>query len=43
MGKSHMIHAAVNNCEVENQSTIFDTLGKINGINVSLLIYIGET
>ena len=42
-GKDLMIHATVNIREAEHQSTMLETIIKINGMDISLLIDLGET
>jgi hypothetical protein len=43
MGKAHRIHAAVNNCQVEHQSTMLETTGTIADHTLSVLIDPGAT
>lgn len=38
LGKAHRIHAAVNNRQVEHQSTVLETLGNIDGMSFVILI-----
>jgi hypothetical protein len=38
LGKAQRIHAAMNNCQVEHQSTVLETLGTIADQNFSILI-----
>jgi hypothetical protein len=43
MGKAHWIHAAVNNHQVEHQSTVLKTIGTIADQTISILIDRGAT
>jgi hypothetical protein len=43
LGKAERIHAAVNNCQVEHQSTILEMLGMITDNHFSILIDLGAT
>jgi hypothetical protein len=43
MGKAHRIHAAVNNHQVENQSTVLETTGTVADQTLSILIDPGAT
>jgi hypothetical protein len=43
LGKAHQIHAAVNNCQAEHQSTVLKTLGTITEQTLSILIDPGAT
>jgi hypothetical protein len=43
MGKAHRIHAAVNNCQVEHQSTVLETTGTVPDQTLSILIDPGAT
>jgi hypothetical protein len=43
MGKAHRIHAAVNNCQAENQSTVIKTIGIVIDQTLSILIDHGAT
>jgi hypothetical protein len=43
MGKAHRIHAAVNNCQAEHQSTMLETTGTITDQTLSILIDPGAT
>jgi len=38
LGKAHRIHAAVNNRQVEHQSTVLETSGNIDGMSFVILI-----
>jgi hypothetical protein len=38
MGKAHRIHAVVNNCQAEHQSTVLETTGTITDQTLSFLI-----
>jgi hypothetical protein len=38
MGKAHQIHAAVNNCQAEHQSTMLETTGTLTDQTLSILI-----
>jgi hypothetical protein len=38
MGKAHWIHAAVNNCQAEHQSTMLETTGTVADQTLSILI-----
>lgn len=38
LGKAHHIHAAVNNRQVEHQSTVLETSGNIDGMSFVILI-----
>jgi hypothetical protein len=38
MGKAHRIHAAMNNLQVEHQSTVLETIGIVTNQNLSILI-----
>jgi hypothetical protein len=38
MGKAHRIHAVVNNCQAEHQSTVLETTGTIADQTLSVLI-----
>jgi hypothetical protein len=37
-----MIHAMVNNCQVEHESIVFETSGMIANQQFSILIYLGD-
>jgi hypothetical protein len=43
MGKAHRIHAAVNNCQAEHQSTVLETTGTVADQTLSILIDLGAT
>ena len=43
MGKAHRIHAAVNNHQVEHQSTVCETTGTVADQTLSILIDPGAT
>jgi hypothetical protein len=43
MGKAHRIHAAVNNRQVEHQSTVLETIGIVTDQTLSILIDPGAT
>eukprot|EP00253_Pinus_taeda_P018041 PITA_18041 len=43
LGKAHRIHAAVNNRQVEHQSTVLETSGNIDGMSFVILIDPGAT
>jgi hypothetical protein len=43
MGKAHRIHAAVNNCQEENQSTVLETTSTIDDQTLSVLIDLSAT
>jgi hypothetical protein len=43
MDKAHRIHAAVNNCKVEHQSTVLETTGTVADQTLSILIDPGAT
>jgi hypothetical protein len=43
LGKAHRIHAVVNNCQAEHQSTVLETSGTIADQNYSILIDPGAT
>ena len=43
LGKAHRIHAIINDHQVEYQSIVLETSGKINGMDFSLLIDPGAT
>jgi hypothetical protein len=43
MVKAHQIHAAVNNCQAEHQSTVLETTGTIANQTLSILIDPGAT
>jgi hypothetical protein len=43
MGRAHRIHAVVHNRQVEHQSTVLETLGKLNNMDVTILIDPGAT
>jgi hypothetical protein len=38
LGKSHMIHATMNNLQEKHQSTMLETIGKITNLKFSILI-----
>jgi hypothetical protein len=38
LGKDHQIHAAVNNCQTEHQSTMLETSGTVAEQTLSILI-----
>jgi hypothetical protein len=43
MGRSHRIHATMHNHLVEHQSTVLETLGKLNSMDVTILIDLGAS
>jgi hypothetical protein len=43
MGKAHQIHAAMNNCQAEHQSTVLETTGTVTDQTLSILIDPGAT
>ena len=43
MGKAHRIHAVVNNCQAEHQSTVVETTGTVADQTLSILIDPGAT
>jgi hypothetical protein len=43
LGNAHRIHATVNNCQAEHQSTVFETSGAIVDQTFSILIDPGAT
>jgi hypothetical protein len=42
-GSNHQIYAAVNNCQAEHQSTIVESSGTLNHVNVQILFDYGAT
>jgi hypothetical protein len=40
---SHQIYAAVNNCQAEHQSTMVESSGTLNHVNVKILFDSGAT
>ena len=43
MGRDHRIHATMHNHQVQNKSPVLKTPGKLNNMDVTILIDLGAT